>query len=1058
MGITSLNNGELAIATTKWPEGRSVANTQFGWSDLASSQDCLLEFDEDEEYWDPSHGSGPGGGSNGPGAYWFYGTQSYAAILSGSNLSILKEHQWIHGGGYETLPTGTDCRLGNPRMRQCNFNVVEAPDGGLVICGNTGHNFDDAYLAKLNFCYVIADFADLPLDGGVHLIEGPTPVVWDEDMDVRGSIVVDNDATLIIDGATIGFAPTTAQLVTNLKVLPGGRLELINGARLTTVSICEETTVWDGVIVLGDAMASQLPATAPVAQGYVEISGGSVIEHAITGIYVGDPNDLAAGGGVVRMNGTEANPPGTISNCRTGIYFRPYEYRPFPTALPGLVSNNQSVFQFARFNTDDFSRFSNDFIAEGHHAHVVLDEVSRVFFSACHFENSKPYDKSHLLGHGIEAIDSRISVRAACPAPPSGCKVGQRIPTTFRGLDHGIHALEGAFPSSYSIVDSHFENNICGVYANQASYLNVSKNTFELGGREAELTGPVDQEFQGYHRGVFVTGSNALKIEDNELWMAGEPNAEAEGIVVGYTYDANEVVRRNTATGVAKAFVGEGFAANLNTPDQAGLQFLYNSNTENQINFTSRPVTGAPGELAHSIRTTQGSPLRAAGNVFDATSGFTDYEVKTTLLPIKYHHLSTGGQEPLYYSDGTVDGELQPLDVSPYLHTGCYPLYVSDAPASLMLLLDSIHVVRDSVRGVLNGLIDGGDGEGLLDEIALLGPSDSTALYNDALSLSPYLSVQVLRAIVDQDILSKDKLSDVLAANPEATRYQHFLGWLEIGASVSVSPAVVEAVRASWEYPSPRWDIEMALGEMHAIASEVAHALLDHHLSDSLEVDSDSLLWALERLPTSGAALSQALLKAKEADFSAAYSVLSNAPLPDSDGFILGTEERDMMLGLIDALEMLHGEERTVRDLDSTEVASTLEGLTLYQDRAWHRISNIFCFHYGYCRPPLTGGSEAAPKMLAQPLEEDKEDTASTFLLYPNPTRESVTLVYSLDHAVHEGVTLLRDLAGRIVVTKTLQGQQGQITLETVHFAPGLYVVEVRGGGRVLHVEKLVVQ
>ena len=49
----------------------------------------------------------------------------------------------MHDGPREAFP-------GDLKKQECMYNIVQAQDGGLVICGNNSRNFDDNYLVKLH--------------------------------------------------------------------------------------------------------------------------------------------------------------------------------------------------------------------------------------------------------------------------------------------------------------------------------------------------------------------------------------------------------------------------------------------------------------------------------------------------------------------------------------------------------------------------------------------------------------------------------------------------------------------------------------------------------------------------------------------------------------------------------------------------------------------------------------------------------------------------------------------------------------------------------------------
>lgn len=97
--------------------------------------------------------------------------------------------------------------------------------------------------------------------------------------------------------------------------------------------------------------------------------------------------------------------------------------------------------------------------------------------------------------------------------------------------------------------------------------------------------------------------------------------------------------------------------------------------------------------------------------------------------------------------------------------------------------------------------------------------------------------------------------------------------------------------------------------------------------------------------------------------------------------------------------------------------------------------------------------------MLLHPEEEEQAPrTAAIFQLYPNPTRDQVTIDYQLDGLHAQTFVHLRDLAGRELGLRSMPGEHGRLVLDVGHLAPGLYVLDVRCDGRVVHVEKFLVQ
>lgn len=78
--------------------------------------------------------------------------------------------------------------------------------------------------------------------------------------------------------------------------------------------------------------------------------------------------------------------------------------------------------------------------------------------------------------------------------------------------------------------------------------------------------------------------------------------------------------------------------------------------------------------------------------------------------------------------------------------------------------------------------------------------------------------------------------------------------------------------------------------------------------------------------------------------------------------------------------------------------------------------------------------------------------------MYPNPTCDQVTIDYQFQAPRAQTFVHLRDLFGRELGIHALNGNEGQLVLNTKALAPGMYVVEIRVTGCLAHVQKLMVE
>jgi len=170
--------------------------------------------------------------------------------------------------------------------------------------------------------------------------------------------------------------------------------------------------------------------------------------------------------------------------------------------------------------------------------------------------------------------------------------------------------------------------------------------------------------------------------------------------------------------------------------------------------------------------------------------------------------------------------------------------------------------------------------------------------------------------------------------------------------------------------------------------------------------------------------------------------------------------ERNRMLKYIDVLAEAAAEDRNAYQLTSLEVAVLDSMAADHYDRPSVWASNLLCAVYGICRAPYTGGGDGLMEL--QSLMEQPAAVPSAInpalLLQPNPASSGVTMVYSLPGNRGSAKLLVRDISGRIVQELTIGGEQGQATWTVQQVVPGVYSVELLCNGRMVGIERLVIQ
>ncbi len=890
------------------------------------------------------------------------------------------------------------------------------------------------------------------------------PETWADNYFVKGDLVIEPGGVLTVTG-TLRFDE-----LAKIIVKQGAKL-IVDGGTLTKAQGCHDT-FWAGIEVWGDNAHNQFPTSQPTYQGMLVLKNGATIEHA-RNITMQKPGTYWTFGGVTQA--TDA----TFINCRRSAEFLAYQN----TTPGGTPIGNRSFFRRCNFVVDENYRGGDDF-----YAHVSMWGVSGISFTACNFENRQNANtlaitQSAKLGYGIISEDANYRVIGQCTTNPPwvGDVCPSYIPTTFKGLDHGINARNFSTARNFIVDHCRFEDNVCGVYANGVVGFQVKNSQYLVGGNEVPtMTNSAETYWYGRHRAVFSTESWAFAIDDNAVEQSGNHDL-TEGIVVGYSRDHNDVVFRNQATGLERAYIGEGISADLAAGYTAtrGLWFLCNGNNNNSRNFWARKVTTAPlpEQYAHTIRLNQGLPYRPADNTFDQWamgSGKWDFLVSTSHSPVIYWHRSTGNYVPVSHTISTTG--LFPTSATYIPANNCAnkvqltipwdPNYASGmAPGPVVGYLLSEKLAYGNTRYLYEQLIDYGNTDEVVEEIMAAWPQDAWDLRNYLLSKSPYLSTDALKSMVLRNILPDAMVMEILVANPAATRSDGFLTWLQEESGHPLPEYMLGMVVASWDERGYRDALEAEMTLHHAEMTQAANLLIHHYHTlpladdDSTSVPMDSVLWVWQQVRTPSARYAEALTWMQSGNYAQATAVIESIPAEHK----LRTPEaleRQRMLDLIAFLGDLRGNGRSEMQLDSSEVA-TLEGLMgdAY-DRPATLISNLLCFGYGHCRPPLTGGEEdEEPKSLPYtPLPHGKAEVQATLLVHPNPANTWVAFDYDLLIEPTDAAIVIRDLAGREIRRIALREQRQQVVWDTRQAAPGSYTVVLLNSGRQLRTEKLIIR
>ena len=375
---------------------------------------------------------------------------------------------------------------------------------------------------------------------------------WDTDSDVIATTVVESGERLTIENCTINMLGGTSIIVE-----PGGLLIVDNA----TVTSCH---IWDGIVVKGDANASQNGGFTNNTQGKIILQNNARVEYAKDAIRLWDPID---GGGISKAGGIVRAENATFFNNRRDVEFMKYEnFNP----VTGIPARNFSYFTNCTFSLGQAYRVPDELDDR-----VTLWDVNGVQFSGCTFENTNTTLQQNHQRAAIYSIDAGYKIKSACNSSQpyaNGCPANLVDSTLFDGFYYGVRATKGSGNYTITVDEATFDNNVTGIYSSGLDNVYITRCTFNIGNG----TGGT------YQHGVAFNLGTAYHIEENTFNGVGNlQNENLVGCLIqNFNPDNNEIYKNEfNDLNFGNAAVG-----NNRHPDEniaTGLLYKCNTHTDN---------------------------------------------------------------------------------------------------------------------------------------------------------------------------------------------------------------------------------------------------------------------------------------------------------------------------------------------------------------------------------------------------------------------------------------------------------------------------------------------
>jgi hypothetical protein len=1045
--VTQTSDGKFAVVSTKWATGYSENGTKFGWNELPTdAQQCLTDHFSDPSPagltvdWDcPSPGACNGFDIDPERYFAYWNTDAFVAKLDPVDGAMDWCTQWDADQTSEF-----ECTPQDLRNQECMYKITEAPDGGLVVSGNTSHNFDDYYLAKLHRdCQSFITYDPVVYAAPDHIYELQQNEVWTTPKVIHGIVRIPAGRTLTIEATTIQFADSRLQeFPTRIEVEAGGKLFVGNSAVLTSIAACPGS-MWDGILVKGGNQSQDGNNFAD--QGYVLVSA-STIANARTAIITNnqflDGDVLAAyqlqfaGGGVVRTRNA------IFRNNKRDVVLGPYEN--FNPNDRGEVRVNRSYFRDTDFEV--IAQLNDGSMPR---EHISLYGVQNIPILGCRFQGNQ-YLPDPLLaitqdaGTGILSVGSSFQVADFCPVlVPYGTPCPTPIASTFDKLAMGVQVAGLTDDKTFSVDNAAFKGCPRSIRMDAVRNAAITNNTIDV-------VDWASTDVLATPYGVYSDECTGYELEDNEFTVTTSTDQALTGMVIRNSGPENNIVYNNRFDGFgyenSTALLVQGKNADANNSYVTGLEVRCNEfgryGPKNAFDVALTSTNPTVRKNQGAVFSFVGDYTAPAGNLFSDHNTSDDPESdwhvsNTSPLQVRYYHHDGGNSDPWvpeFFDPGYLTRQLA-LGIWPPDRSQACPSnqrsrererssMENESAEKDALLLDS-EEAYDATR-------DNGDTYTLIDFVG--DPSKTSAQVRNALqSVAPNVSVPVWEAAFARSpFMNAWNLTQALLSNsplqPEV---------MKLCYESQLSNFYYNLVASAQNGSNPLDILESAISTYASGKAENLTDLGRWSWLDSTNVDSAITLlknWH-DQLPADNGAAVRAGYYNATGDMAALYTLAqtleNNSALPQVYGLLKRYAAEQQSAGWL-----------------SPTAASKGWLQTLGQDRELIGSARAGTWLHALGSEPLEEiivlpEPEQRRMEVPQRVRPSNSQEALILEVYPNPTSGLAYVVCHVPEGVALSVITVHDAEGRLLKEVRLGSVAAVVELDLSGMAAGLYTASL---------------
>lgn len=929
-----------------------------------------------------------------------------------------------------------------------NSTIVPAQQSTTAIIDSI-YNFSGTYNCPFD-CYKLSNYT--PNTQNIEIAQNQT---WTSDslqnhygvtggvLKVSGNIIVDSSYHLTLDPSVVlQFSPNSKVIVK-----PGAKLT-VNGATLT--SACSE--YWRGIEVWGNSYQSQIPNVngQRIYQGEIQVINGGTIENAINAIWAikfitKDTLDWNKTGGVIILD--SANLINNNYDVWIGAYHNIHPY------------SSKEIRNYSSITNSKFEK--NDNMPEGYdgYAFIGLWDAGTISIKGNSFKNLQTNLNSADRCKGIEAYNATINLTDYCPSagsmyvPLSQSQATSAYPTPcldavrnhFEGLTYGIWASNvTGLPNSIIHVDrAEFEDVYHGIYIHNTELASITRCNFTIAATDPNVN--YDTNIT-YAYGLYLDGCRGYRIEENSL--ANHAAYESiYGIVINESGPENNEIYKNYLDTVCFAIQPQN---NNRGGDTTGLGIYCNEMQENYLDIMVLDNGIARNQLISIDNGTSYPDQFAAGNIF--TSGFHyDYQHYANISPIIISYIPDINDIPLYRYRVNI-----PLNSSLFLPRSC-PSKLANSLQASFEDLNNAKIALNSAEVMLRIWQDGGDAN-LEHEVETTLPWDVYVQFNELMSLSPYVSEDVLLAAINNTSFNSLMIKLLLAANTHGIQNPEVLQ-----AVYNRVPPLPEAylleIETGFEEISQldllRADVAAARHMVDILTNDIKRTY-QMDLEDGVEILEDYISF-LESINTLPGRYDLAALFLQIGDYESMDTTLNGI----EDRFDLSESQLEELqnwqnyFGITSNLKQsgIRPKALSQAQIDELEGIATLE----YSALASAARALLMCNQHGFEYKEIVKTAPEYMPRKGNPIPDHSKTLAVNLKAYPNPCNDYITLEYRTGNKYNTLWVELTDATGKTVLTQKLKGGDHDELLGIAELKPGVYFVRLIGDHSLVAVQRITV-